>query len=287
MPFLAKLPQQIAYPLASLYGRLSLQFRGEEEKAIKAWMKLVVGYASDTQIDEWTRYLLLLTEREVLDTWYFRKLTKIRDIDQFVSLKNFEPLLAARQAGRKVMITSGHFGRFWMAGVGMKAHGISVGTITRDGGTINKHGLNEQEYQYRLKKLQWLQERFSGPFLVEGDSVRAIYRALDEHVMAVFIDVAYSSPKEGRYTGPFLGKTGQFPMGIARIAKRTGALVFPFYVFETKSGLEARYYDPLDAEQFTEEELMAQLIATLETQILQNPQLWWLWPALPQLWTSV
>ncbi|NOT86295.1 MAG: lysophospholipid acyltransferase family protein [Methylococcaceae bacterium] len=210
----------------------------------------------------------------------------VAQVDQFVRLENFDVVLDARAKGQRVIISSGHFGRFWMAGVGMQAHGVSVGTITRDGGDFNEHGLPEQEYQYRLKKLRWLQERFGGPFLVEGDLIRPIYRALDEHVMALFIDVPYDNDKNGCIQLPFLGKMARFPLGAARIAKNSNALIIPFYVFESRAGLCARFYEPISCLELTEAEIMQRLVALLEAQIIAYPEQWWLWQALPLLWQS-
>lgn len=286
LPLLSLLPQTLAYRLASF----SAQFLAEEHLAdtavIKHQMQVVFENKSADEIDRDTRYFSGLIEREALDTFFFRTLKSTAQIDQFVALENFEVVLNARASGQRVIISSGHFGRFWMAGVGMRAQGVTVGTITRDGGDFNEHGLPEPEYQYRLKKLRWLQECFGGPFLVEGDLIRPIFRALDEHVMALFIDVPYLDDKNGCISLPFLGKMARFPLGAARIAKRSNALIVPFYVFESRSGLRARFYDPIQPQDLTEPEIMQRLVALLETQILAYPEQWWLWQALPLLWQN-
>ncbi len=283
MPLLAHLPQSMAYRLISFYARLSLGFYKGEREAIIVQMQTVFP---DQQHDELARaadYFFCMIDRDGLDTWFFRTCKTQQQINNLVHMKDFHYVAEARQAGRHVIISSGHFGRFWMAGVGMKSQGISVGTITRDGGDTNEQGLPEAEYQYRLKKLAWLQQYFSGPFLVEGDSARPIFRALKENVMALFIDVPYEGDKNGCINLPFLGGMARFPLGPARVAKKNNALIVPFYVFESRSGLCAQFYQPVETEHLTVQEIMSQLVSLLEKQILAFPEQWWLWQALPMM----
>lgn len=284
MPLLAHLPQTLAYRLASFSARVLTGQQEVDQETIKEQLRNVFVDKSPEEIDFYANYFLGLIAREALDIWFFRTLKTVEQIDRFVHLENFETISQARSKGQRVIISSGHFGRFWMAGVGMKAHGASVGTITRDGGEFNEHGLPELEYQFRLKKLSWLKECFGGPFLVEGDSVRPIYRALDEHVMALFIDVPYVDDKNGCISLPFLGKTARFPLGVARIAKKSKAIIVPFYVFESRAGLVARFYEAIVADELTEVEIMQHLVGLLEAQITAYPEQWWLWQALPLLW---
>lgn len=286
LPLLSFLPQTLAYRLASFSARFVRAGHLADIAVIKQQMQAVFTDKTVAEIDQAADYFLGLIEREALDTFFFRTLQSTSQVDQFVQLENFEVVLNARAKGQRVIISSGHFGRFWMAGVGMQAHGVTVGTITRDGGDFNEHGLPEQEYQYRLKKLRWLQACFGGPFLVEGDLIRPIYRALDEHVMALFIDVPYLDDKNGCIYLPFLGRIARFPLGAARIAKRSNATIVPFYVFESRSGLCARFYEPILSDDLTEAEIMQRLVALLEAQIIAHPEQWWLWQALPLLWQS-
>jgi len=281
LPLLAKLPQNMAYRLVSLSGRFSRTEHIAEKNVIIEQMQTVFTEKSRDELEAKADYFFGLVEREALDSFFFRTCKTVRQVEQFIQLEDFHHVADARQAGRRVIISSGHFGRFWMAGVGMQAQGVSVGTITRDGGETNEHGLPADEYQYRLKKLAWLQQCFGGPFLVEGDSARPIYRALNEHVMGLFIDVPYSGDKNGCVNLPFLGKEARFPLGPAKIAKRAQALIVPFYVFESRAGLSAKFYPPIDTEHLNEQDITLQLVGLLEQQILAFPEQWWLWQVLP------
>jgi len=284
LPFLARLPQNIAYRLASFLGRFRGRQQATEKEIIIQQMQRVFAEKSRDELAHLANYFFGMVEREALDSWFFRTCKTQKQVDQFIQLENFHYITEAREAGQNVIISSGHFGRFWMAGVAMRAQGVTVGTITRDGGETNEHALPEQEYQYRLKKLAWLQQCFGGPFLVEGDSARPIYRALGEHVMGLFIDVPYVGDKNGCISLPFLGRETRFPLGPAKIAKRSKALIVPFYVFESRTGLQAKFYPPIEAEYLSEQEIMRQLVSLLEMQIRAFPEQWWLWQGLPYLW---
>ena len=286
LPCLAQLPQELAYRLASFSGRFCHTQRATEKESIIQQMQGVYPEKKYDELAFLADYFFSMVEREALDTWFFKTCQNQAQIDQFIQLENFHYVTEARDAGRRVIISSGHFGRFWMAGVAMRAQGVTVGTITRDGGEANEHGLPQQEYQYRLKKLAWLQGRFGGPFLVEGSSARPIYRALNEHVMGLFIDVPFNGDKNGCISLPFLGKEARFPLGPAKVAKRAGALIVPFYVFESRKGLVTKFYPLIDSAHLGEQEIMRQLVHLLECQILAFPEQWWLWQALPLMWQT-
>ncbi|MCK5889922.1 MAG: lysophospholipid acyltransferase family protein [Methylococcales bacterium] len=284
LPLLAKFPQEIAYRLVSYYGKLQLTGHQNERDQMCVQMRRVFPDASEGKISQWADYFFCMQEREKLDTEFFQRLKQNDYIDNFVRLHHHDELLEARKKGRRIFITTGHFGRLWMAGIGLQRHGISVGTITRDSGTDNRQGLPDVEFAYRAKKLRVLQQRLNGPFLVEGNSVRPIYRALDENVMALLIDVPYQPSKEGYVELPFLGRTATFPLGVAKIARKTEALIIPYYTFESRRGIDVEFYPSIEAAELTDEEIMRHLVTLLEQQVLAHPEQWWMWQCLPSMW---
>ena len=284
LPLLAKLPQPLAYRLVSFYAKLQLPGKAIECEQIYRQMQRVFVDCSNEQLKQWADYLLSMQERELLDAEFFQGLHSNAQVDAFVRFHNHQELLSARQQGRHVLLTTGHFGRFWMVGVGLDRYGISMGTITRDSMTENKQQLPEREFKYRAKKLQAFQQRMKGPFLVEGNSVRPIYRALDKHVMTILMDIPHDHSKKGGIEVPFLGKTAKFPLGIAKIARQTNALIFPYYVLESREGLDIHFSSAIEAADLSEAEIMQQLVGLLENIILAHPEQWWLWPVLPVIW---
>lgn len=285
LPFLAKLPQRFAYRIVSFSRHFGDKGFAQEKKIITTEMQKVFDDKPQAELSQRADYFLGMVKREALDTFFFRNCRTQKQLNQFIQLENLHFITEAQQAGRRVIISSGHFGRYWMAGVGLRAQGITVGTITRSPGD-NEEAFPDAECKYRLNKLTWLKQHFGGPFLIEGNIARPIYHALDEHVMALFIDVPYEGDQNGCITLPFLGQKARFPLGPAKIAKKTNSVVVPFYVFESRKGLRVKFYPPIDAKLSSGGEITSYLVSILESLILDFPEQWSLWKALHLMWLT-
>ena len=169
-PLYTRLPWRAAYRLAAWQSNYFYQKQSHTRETIRLQMQSVFPEASVEQVDSWVRDYFRMVEQEALDTWFLDQAA----IPEIVKLTGFEAVQAARASGQKVLLSSGHFGRFWMAGPAMRQTGLTIGTITRDGGTTNKYDLHPAEYRYRLWKLQRLQDVLGGPFLVEGEDLRPL-----------------------------------------------------------------------------------------------------------------
>lgn len=279
-PLYAHLPPAVAYGLAAQQAPVFRRNRPDEETAIRTQMQGAFPDASAAQVAGWLSDYYCMVEQEALDTWYLQH----QPIQQIVEMEGFAAIEAARRQGKRVMLTGGHFGRFWMAGPAMRAQGFTTGTITRDGGNTNSHGLHPAEYRYRLFKLQRLQQALGGTFLVEGDELRPLYRALNDHLIALIFDVPYTEAHKGRVTVNFISGTIDLPAGIYRIAKKTRAVIAPFFMRDLGGGrVRAEFSALLDPYDYNETVLMGMLASQLEQRIRENPGHWWLWPALPLL----
>lgn len=279
-PLQASLPRTLAYRCADWQSQLIARRRAEESAQIKAQMQQVFPNATEAELQVWLADYFCMVEQEALDTWFLTK----SSLPQLSQLSGFEKVMAAREAGRKVILTSGHYGRFWLAGPAMRRAGFSVGTVTRDRLDANLQHLPLGEFHYRRWKLQRLQQALGGPFLVEGDNLRKFYSALNNNLLTLIFDVPYVENHSGRVTVPFLNGTIQVPAGIYRIAKKTQAVVAPFYMRDQGNGaVVAEFSELLEPENYNDEGFMSLLARQLEAQILARPGHWWLWAALPLL----
>jgi Lauroyl/myristoyl acyltransferase len=279
-PLYGRLPPSAGYALAAQQAAFFRRKKQDEEALIRTQMQSAFPQASAMQVEGWLSDYYRMVEQEALDTWYLQH----QPIQQIVEMEGFAAIERARKQGKRVMLTGGHFGRFWMAGAAMRARGVTTGTITRDGGNANVHGLHPAEYRYRLFKLQRLQRALGGPFLVEGDELRPLYRALNDHLIALIFDVPYIEAHKGRVTVNFISGTIDLPAGIYRIAKKTKAWIAPFFMRDFGGGrVCAEFAALLDPDDYDETALMGMLASQLEQRIRENPGHWWLWPALPLL----
>ena len=279
-PLYAQLPWRAAYGLAAWQSKYFYQKQAQTRETIRQQMQQAFPNAAAEQVDTWVRDYFRMVEQEALDTWFLDKPA----VPKLVNLEGFEAVQAARAAGQLVLLSSGHFGRFWLAGPAMRRAGYTIGTLTRDGGNTNKHGLHPAEYRYRLWKLQRLQASLGGAFLVEGEDLRSLYRELNQHLMTLLFDVSYAEIPRGSVTVPFLNGTISVPAGIYKIAKKTHALVAPFYMRDSGSGpVVAEFSELLNPHNYNDEEFMSLLATQLESRIRARPGQWWLWEALPLL----
>ncbi|MEZ5534903.1 MAG: lipid A biosynthesis acyltransferase [Thiolinea sp.] len=279
-PLLGRLPYKLAYQLAARQAGYFARKHESQQERIALQMRSVFPEAGPEQLSSWLADYFRMVEQEALDTWFLDS-DRIPDL---VQLKGFEKVDELRRSGQRVLLTGGHFGRFWMAGPAMRLHGHRVGTITRDGGQENQHGLHPAEYKYRLFKLKKLQQVLGGPFLVEGEDLRPLYRRLDSSLITLIFDVPYVEKQPGGVTVPFLAGNINVPAGIYRIAKKTKAVVVPFYIHDLGAGeVIAEFSEVLDPNNYNDEELMSLLVSELEMHITARPGHWWLWEALPLL----
>ena len=279
-PIQAQLPRRLAYRCADWQSRWLAKRRADESAQIKAQMQQVFPDASETTLQIWLADYFCMVEQEALDTWFLSK----RALPQLSQLSGFEKVVAARQSGRKVILTSGHYGRFWLAGPAIRRAGFSVGTVTRDRLDANLQHLPLGEFHYRRWKLQRLQQVLGGPFLVEGDNLKQLYNSLNNNLLTLIFDVPYAESHAGCVTVPFLKGSIQVPAGIYRIAKKTQAVVAPFYMRDRGNGtVVAEFTELLEPENYNDEGFMSLLAHQLEAHILARPGHWWLWAALPLL----
>lgn len=279
-PLLSKLPHRLAYRLADLQSGYFRRQHLSQKTLIATQMRSAFPDATDLQVEGWLGDYFRMVEQEALDTWFLDS----KNIPDLVQLKGFEKVEELRQAGQRVLLTGGHFSRFWMAGPAMRLRGQRVGTITRDGGNNNDYGLHPAEYKYRLYKLKKLKEVLGGPFLIEGKDLRPLYRQLDDSLITLIFDVPYVEKQFGGVTVPFLQGNINVPAGIYRIAKKTKAVVVPFYVHDLGAGkVTAEFSDVIDPNKYNDEDFMSLLVSELEMHIKAKPGYWWLWEALPLL----
>lgn len=280
-PAYAQLPPRWGYGLAAQQAAFFRRKRPVEEAAMRQQMQLAFPHATIAQLNTWLDAYYVMVEQEALDTWYLGH----QPLSEMITLQGFEAVMQARQQGKKVLLTSGHFGRYWLTGAAMRVLGYTTGTITRDGAATNNHGLHPAEYRYRLWKLQRLQQTLGGPFLVEGEAdARPLYRALDQHLIALIFDVPYPQAHKGCVTVDFINGTIDLPAGIYRIAKKTKAVIAPFFMRDLGAGkVRAEFAALLDPCDYDEATFMGLLAKQLEQRIRESPGHWWLWPALPLL----
>jgi KDO2-lipid IV(A) lauroyltransferase len=134
----------------------------------------------------------------------------------------------AKAKQRGVLILTGHFGSFELFHSAMAAKGTPISLVHR--------ATNNPYFDVYLDNVR---QRFGTKTLVRGDAAREIVRELRSGgVVAIpFDQVAHA---EIRVFAPFFGIDASTNSGLARLALRTGASVYPAFLVRTGTSLRHR-----------------------------------------------
>jgi lauroyl/myristoyl acyltransferase len=282
-PLIAGASPGLAYRLANAYGAFQARSHITAQAHTIEQMRSVFTQADTDQLARHAREFYRLASRDIVDTFKFKRYGQAADLSRVLTTQGLEPLIEHARAGHRVLLTGAHFGRFWMAGLPIVAHGLAIGVLTRDRMDENRSGLTPAEFAYRKKKLHVISEVFKGPFIFLGDSMREYFSAAQGLIMAMIFDVPFVSTRSDRHYAEvdFLGRRVRFPTGVARLAKSTNALIFPYFMHEANGHLSAQFLPPIDPVALAPNEVLQHLACELETRIRAHPGHWWLWDALP------
>ena len=277
-PLTARLPPAAGHRLCDWLAEARRPWLRDHDFQTRAQMRSAFPDASPIELEHWLRDYSRMTQRAVLDVWYSRT----RPIGELVTLAGFESVVEARRRGRRVLVTTGHYGDLVLPGYAMRAAGHTVGCLHRDNLQENVHGLPPAEFHFAQSKLRQMEAIWEGPFVAEGEDMRPLYRGLEQHVMCILFDVPYATPTPGLVEVPFLGGAALFPAGVYRIARKTKALIAPFWIEPSGGGPVVAEFQPLiDPHDHDEQSLLSLLAGQLEERIRAAPGQWWNWTAMP------
>lgn len=221
--------------------------------------------------------------QDILDTYMIANRTN----QVSVEFDGFESIEKLRRDKHKMLLTTGHFGRYWPIGLGLSRAGLPTQAVIRDRLDTNVHGLPQAEFEFRRWKLSVMQHVWGCPFHNAGDNPKALLASSDHNPVVSLFDVPVDGRTSKATTHSFLNHTIRVNPNPARLAQLRDAYLVPFINTDANQ-CQFRYkiFEPLRARGFELEELNEMLVRMLETQIKNKPAAWWLWPALPHFLTE-
>ncbi|MEO8218840.1 MAG: lysophospholipid acyltransferase family protein [Acidobacteriota bacterium] len=185
------------------------------------------------------------------------------------SFGNRELFDRALAKGRGVILISGHFGNWEVAGQLVSALGVPVVTVARP--------LDNTLLERDLKKIRG---RSGVEYVDRKKAARPLVRALErKQVVALLPDQAVK-PKEGIVV-PFLGRPAWTTDAPAKLALRFRSPIL--FLFTTRAGSRylAQFETPIDPEELSAEDSSVQRLTgtindVFSARILREPELW-LW----------
>ena len=160
--------------------------------------------------------------------------------------------------------------------LGIKGYETSALITPVSGGEAEKWFL-----RYKINKMK---DIMRGTFVDTSQSMRTLYRILlNGQTLIVLVDLP---PVEGQsfYEVPFLGGIAKFPIGVAKLALKTDAILVPYFTLEEKGYLSGEFLPSFSVSGMEVEEVILSLFRPVEEKILQYPEQWWMWPWLQAFW---
>jgi KDO2-lipid IV(A) lauroyltransferase len=275
-PLLVWLPAGIAYRLATAAGRRAA---ARDQTALAA-ADAALGEVFPALTPPQRRAKLLalggLRARETLDVYRLRHL-RPDNLGRLVTLKGLEHLQRAMAEGRPVILYSAHFGRLIMPAMALGIMGIQTSCLTADIDDARESAPRRRFLAFKLREMQRL---MGGDMIQRSAPLRRLYRVLhDKGVLIVILD-APPAASDAVERFPFLGGSARLSVGTLRLARRTDALLLPYFAFEKGIAVEGRILPPIDLSGLDDATALARLFAPIEQSIRARPDHWWLWQIL-------
>ena len=185
----------------------------------------------------------------------------------------YAALIEARNAGRPVILVSGHFGNYEAARAALVARGFDIGGLYRN--------LSNSYFNAHYVKTM---QAFGGPVFPQGRTGTAGFvrhlKAGGQLVLLFDQDIANAPVL------PFLGHPARTALSAAELALRLNAALIPFFAIRQPDGLTFRVEIDAPIAHSDPETMMRAVTDALETRVRANPGQWfWIhrrWKGSPQ-----
>jgi KDO2-lipid IV(A) lauroyltransferase len=206
--------------------------------------------------------------RMTFDSFRFPGLDRSR-LDRFVRVHGIEHIRSAQAAGRGVLLFSGHFGHWELAGVACGFYGIRLAVLARPVDNV------------RLEKQLARIRSCSGNLVIyKRQAIREMLRAL-RRGMGVALLLDQDARDHGIFV-PFFGIPASTTPTLAMLALRSGAAIVPtFAVVRDDDTCDLTFEAPLRAQSTGDRRddvrsITAKCSTILERWVRQHPEQW-LW----------
>jgi len=197
-----------------------------------------------------------------------------------IPVQGLDQLQRARDAGQGVILVMAHYNRPIMLAIGLAQAGFEIGMVTMRIDASNPE-LDALDRHYLQKKVNDLQAIIGGPWVMQSDDFRTVYRYLSQAGIVIILLDAFQPNVRAKACYPFLGGQLHLARGIERIAQRTQSRLLYGVVHGQHSHDLSGELRPLPPEPT---EALHQAVAELERDVLQAPGQWWQWNVLDALW---
>ncbi len=262
------LPAALGRALGGCLGALAyLCARGEREKTMRNLRLALGSERSEEELESIARGMFAHFGRMAFEVIRLPRLSR-RRVEKTVTFDGLEPVRRAIEAGRGVVVATGHIGNWELMGAAVARLGIPLNVIAR------------RIYDGRLNDLALrLRERMGVKTILREspESAKQILRCLRRgEMLALLID--QDIRVEGEFV-PFFGMPAHTPTGAAALALRTGALLVAASAQRLDDGRHMVRAIPIELDAGGDRdrviiEATARATAQLERWIRERPEQW-------------
>lgn len=277
-PALALLPAKQSYALATFIGFLDWKYLNTTERMEVAQQMQQIPVLNADLIDTYSKRFCQLMARDTLDSYRMPRMTA-GNTGHLLEVLGLEHLVAAENKGKGVLLLVPHYGRYFMLGPALRFLGHGFGVFTT---AITEATAPDENWRtYLTQKLKNGFMFCGGEWITSDDSPLRIYANLKAGNSLLMAFDGVESTSDKKLSAPFLGGTAHLATGSLRIAKRTGAALVYISVKEVGESLKFE----ISALPEDPELALQEATTCLEKDIQEMPWHWWLWRALPRVWS--
>ncbi len=281
---LARLPQRVAYPLATRMAYFRDDARPTARARVSAAIARALPELGEAAADRAAASLPRMWEREIQDAYRLSRLNRAR-MNRLIRLHGIERFHAARRDGRPLILYSAHFNRLILPAIALALNEkLAIHSLVAD---IDNPALPAGERRYLAMKLREMGRLLGGEVIARGRGTRALYRVLHAGGVLVVIVDAPAAAGDRPIQIPFLNGHGRFSPGILKLARRYNARLLPYFAVERDGALHGEIGASVKIDGCDEEQALRAILAPVEAMIRAHPEQWWMWPHLDAIWTPV
>ena len=131
LALLGLMPYHAARAFGRVLGRLAHSPFGVRRTVVRRQIAAAFPDAGPREVDRLVREAYAHFGEVIIETALLPKLGKQRILDLFEGAEGFEPIVEAHKAGKGIILITGHFGNWELAGAYVAARGIPIEVIVR------------------------------------------------------------------------------------------------------------------------------------------------------------
>ena len=258
LALLGAIPFETARRVGRGLGRLAHTPFGVRRKVVERQLAGAFPEMDGVQVDRLSRDAFSHFGEVIIETALLPRLGRQGILDLFEGSEGFEGILDAKAAGKGIILITGHFGNWELAGAYVAARGVPIEVIVRR--------MNHPLFDSYVTRTR---ERAGMIVVYDHDAVRRTPRAFrDGHAVAFVADQGVLGLASTFV--PFFGRPAKTPRGPAVFAMRYGLPTFFVAAVQEPSGKYRCVVTPVDIPDTGDREADVDTVVARYTAILES-----------------